>query len=385
MPEPKERAATGGNAFLARIALGSLADMPIEIRNQLLATIIQSPVTMVVTSTGLISTCAATVFITGKVWAWTWLVVMLLFLAWRAALPFCKIPADRLPKIVIMGTMAMFSVFGMGCAFCFATGDRVLSVTAAGSVLGSAAGLASRWAAIPRLAIAIMALTSLPLAAAMFSPGGLSTLLGVQLALVLVSLGTMAVHNHANLVRMIQSEHANQKLALTDSLTGLSNRSHLNDNLERVCQSLQHDEKRKFALLYLDLDGFKAVNDQHGHEAGDRLLCDVSQELSFLAGSGDTVARIGGDEFIVIIDNADEQGAILIAQRIIQRVTRDYRLETGHLAPVGCSIGIALAPEHGQTPAVLISRADMALYSVKRKGKGTFAVWSDSETQACAA
>jgi diguanylate cyclase (GGDEF)-like protein len=184
---------------------------------------------------------------------------------------------------------------------------------------------------------------------------------------------------------MIQSEYSNQKLARMDSLTGLANRSHLQDCLANICETLREDSTKKFALLYLDLDGFKAVNDQHGHEAGDSLLCDVSKELRALARSGDVVARIGGDEFVIILDNVDEHDAALRTQQIVQRLTRDYLLQTGHLSPIGCSVGIALAPLHGQIPAILISRADTALYSVKRGGKGTFAIWSDADSQAQAA
>jgi diguanylate cyclase len=385
MAEPQLGGTTGWNAFFVKIALGPLAGAPVEIRTKLLATIVQRPLTMIVTSTGIISTCVVATLITRETWALAWLGIMVLFVAWRALLPFWPMTPDRFIANVIIGTIVMFAAVGTGCALCFATGDRILGVTAAGTALGSAAGLASRWAAIPRLAMFTMATTSLPLAAAMLLPGGMTMLLGFQLAIVVISFGTMAVHNHANLSRMIWSEHAHQKLARTDSLTGLANRSHLDDSLTAICQSLHRKENRKFALLYLDLDGFKAVNDQHGHDAGDRLLCDVSEELRFLTRANDIVARVGGDEFIIVLDDTDEQDAAVIAQRIIQRMTRDYALDNDRMARIGCSVGIAVAPRNGLTPTLLISRADMALYAAKRSGKGTFSVWNDSEEPAQAA
>ncbi len=154
--------------------------------------------------------------------------------------------------------------------------------------------------------------------------------------------------------------------AQRDPLTGLGNRVALHEGLTAAVQGAG------CAVLCLDLDRFKIVNDTLGHAMGDALLTRVAQRLQSGVKSGDLVARIGGDEFTVIqSDVADPGEAEALARRLVDLVGRAYAID-GHALNVGVSIGVALCPRHGTEPQELMRRADLALYSAKSAGRGTF-------------
>lgn len=159
-------------------------------------------------------------------------------------------------------------------------------------------------------------------------------------------------------------------MASHDALTDLPNRTLLNDRLE---YALAHrHEGRGCALLYIDLDRFKSVNDSLGHPAGDQLLIEVTQRLRHIVRGTDTVARLGGDEFAILVD--DIVGGVALsdlAQRIVSVLEQPFDID-GHLAIIGASIGIAMAPQDGADPIVLTKRADLALYQAKATGRGRF-------------
>jgi diguanylate cyclase (GGDEF)-like protein/PAS domain S-box-containing protein len=155
--------------------------------------------------------------------------------------------------------------------------------------------------------------------------------------------------------------------AFHDALTGLPNRHLL---LERLGQliTMTEREQRQVALLFLDLDRFKAVNDEFGHAAGDQLLKLVAARLQAQVRTADTVARLGGDEFVVLLDNpANVDEVARIAQRIVDAVSAPIQL-AGQTLAVGASVGVALHPAHGQTPAELMHAADRAMYAAKQGG-----------------
>jgi diguanylate cyclase (GGDEF)-like protein/PAS domain S-box-containing protein len=155
--------------------------------------------------------------------------------------------------------------------------------------------------------------------------------------------------------------------AFHDALTGLPNRHLL---LERLGQliTMTEREQRQVALLFLDLDRFKAVNDELGHAAGDQLLKLVAARLQAQVRTADTVARLGGDEFVVLLDNpANVDEVARIAQRIVDAVSAPIQL-AGQTLAVGASVGVALHPAHGQTPAELLHAADRAMYAAKQGG-----------------
>ena len=160
-------------------------------------------------------------------------------------------------------------------------------------------------------------------------------------------------------------------LAHYDSLTHLPNRALFRDRMTRALAHAQRNARR-VALLFLDLDHFKAINDTLGHDVGDELLISVARRLETCVRKNDTVARLGGDEFTAIIeniDNADDVAAV--AQKIVETMSRSFRLD-GHELFVTVSIGIALFPTCGLDPATLIKNADTALYSAKDNGRSCF-------------
>ncbi len=167
------------------------------------------------------------------------------------------------------------------------------------------------------------------------------------------------------------AEERIRSIAHHDSLTGLPNRLLFNDRLDQAI-SLAKRESRQFALLYLDLDRFKVVNDTLGHAAGDALLQAVAARIRGEVRESDTVARIGGDEFAVILpDIAGREEAQTVARKIIAALAPPFRLASqGPIAEIGTSIGIALYPADGLDADALVKAADAAMYGAKQAGSG---------------
>lgn len=160
------------------------------------------------------------------------------------------------------------------------------------------------------------------------------------------------------------------RLAFHDSLTGLPNRALFLDRLNQTLHRCKRS-KKGFALMLLDLDGFKAINDLHGHEAGDAVLREVSSVLLAQVRQTDTVARLGGDEFTVILEEADGCVAALHIAEKVHLALADGLHVAGILLDVGVSIGIAAYPEHADNMHGLMVAADAAMYDSKRNLKGT--------------
>ncbi len=156
-----------------------------------------------------------------------------------------------------------------------------------------------------------------------------------------------------------------RELAVTDALTGLPNYRRLLDVLRAEIVRSDRSE-RPFSLLFFDMDGLKRINDEYGHLAGSRAVCRVAETLRRSCRATDTAARFGGDEFVVILPEADEHGALQVAQRVSERLAQD-----GDKPVLAISAGVAVYPRDGGTPATLLSAADRALYESKaRKGAG---------------
>ena len=157
-------------------------------------------------------------------------------------------------------------------------------------------------------------------------------------------------------------------LAHHDVLTGLPNRRLFEDRLDVAIRSALR-YRRQAGLLFIDLDGFKQVNDTMGHDAGDELLRKVAARFLAQCRKADTVSRLGGDEFGVILPEVSgPDGAVTVANNLINSLSRPFDLQPGS-ARVGASIGVALCPEHGKDSAVLLKKADEAMYASKADGK----------------
>ncbi|QYE35596.1 EAL domain-containing protein [Polymorphobacter sp. PAMC 29334] len=163
--------------------------------------------------------------------------------------------------------------------------------------------------------------------------------------------------------------------ARRDALTGLANRKALRDRLvERLTNVARTGQAA--ALLYIDLDRFKAVNDTLGHPIGDTLLRKVAERFKSATRDGDIVARLGGDEFAVIqSDTPQPAGAQALATRLVDLIGRAYAID-GHLLHIGASVGVAIAPIDGREPDVLLKNADLALYRAKAEGRGCYRMFA---------
>lgn len=165
-------------------------------------------------------------------------------------------------------------------------------------------------------------------------------------------------------------------LAHYDYLTDLPNRALLLDVLNHSI-ALAKRNKHKTAVLFLDLDGFKKVNDTLGHDAGDLLLKGVSERLKHMIRDSDTVGRVGGDEFILVLDNiGSDENAAQVAKKIITALSEPFDLKGPH-CHVGGSIGISMFPEDAKEPAQLVKQADEAMYLAKQSGKNTCRFFRD--------
>lgn len=176
-----------------------------------------------------------------------------------------------------------------------------------------------------------------------------------------------------------QSQARLQHMAQHDSLTGLANRALFSDRLQQALTAARRDQTH-LALLFLDLDHFKPVNDDYGHAVGDELLKVVAQRMLSCVRESDTVARIGGDEFVLLLRSVtDDAGQMAsgVAEKIREALARTFEIEGKHLH-ISCSIGIAIFPDHGSDDIVLASHADQAMYMAKQAGRNRVVLFSNN-------
>lgn len=164
------------------------------------------------------------------------------------------------------------------------------------------------------------------------------------------------------------------KKAYTDTITGLANRRALDEHLESEIINARRTNS-SFAVIMMDLDGFKSVNDTYGHEVGDLVLRAVFNVISFGIRSSDFIARYGGDELTLILAKSDVQAAKLVADKILENLAKfSYKAPDGKGLKMGISGGIATYPKHGRSGAELLRAADAALYHVKKHQRGTYVI-----------
>lgn len=257
---------------------------------------------------------------------------------------------------------------GAGTFLSLTSGDWVVAALACLSAAAMVGGICFRNFGAPRMAGVMIALTLGPVCfAAPFVGEPIIMISLMQIPFYLISMTLAAYKLNAMLVSTMRSERENAFHARHDMLTGLSNRA----GLARAFATRLGKESapRALALVYLDLDGFKAVNDSHGHMAGDALLQLVAERLRGLVRSSDVAARIGGDEFVVLSEQTERIQLQRFGERIVRKISEPYELDSGHTLRIGASVGIALAPEHGRDMPSLMAAADAALYEAKSRGK----------------
>lgn len=175
-----------------------------------------------------------------------------------------------------------------------------------------------------------------------------------------------------------EAEERIRRLAHHDTLTGLPNRNLLNDRMAHALARIRRHGGH-MAVLYVDLDNFKPINDSMGHEAGDVVLQEVARRLVGCVRSSDTVSRVGGDEFVVVVEEiARPAEASLVARKILDSLDVSIRFHNTE-CQVGASIGIALFPEDGTTIEEICKSADLAMYRVKHSGRNGYCFYSDAD------
>ncbi|TAF78539.1 MAG: EAL domain-containing protein [Curvibacter sp.] len=178
------------------------------------------------------------------------------------------------------------------------------------------------------------------------------------------------VAHFSDMTERLEAQRHIERLAYRDALTGLPNRTLLGQRVEFALRLAERCGGR-FAIMFLDLDRFKTINDSLGHAFGDRVLMEVAERVQHAMRDVDTLSRMGGDEFVAFLQDADGAGAETAARRILAALAQPFTLD-GMPFSLGCSIGIALYPADGQTLDELIKCADTAMYRVKDRGRGDF-------------
>lgn len=179
-----------------------------------------------------------------------------------------------------------------------------------------------------------------------------------------------------NVTELVQARQRIAQLAYSDALTGLANRTSFGPALElAVNRALRYG--RRLALIFVDLDGFKRVNDVQGHDVGDRLLIEVARRLRAALRASDLVARLGGDEFVVVLEEVEDAAHVeTVARKLLGEIARPYALVAGADSHVSASLGISMLPHDASDPHALLKHADTAMYGAKESGKNRYRFFS---------
>jgi diguanylate cyclase (GGDEF)-like protein len=171
-----------------------------------------------------------------------------------------------------------------------------------------------------------------------------------------------------------EAEEHLQHMAQFDALTHLPNRALFNDRLRQAIAAALRNRKR-LALMFIDLDKFKPVNDTFGHGVGDLLLQEVALRIQDCLRESDTAARVGGDEFVILLPSIETQGdAGKVGEKIRHSLNQPFEL-AGHTLTIGSSIGVAVYPEHGREEKLLVKSADIAMYHAKKNGRNNVKIY----------
>lgn len=347
------------------------SETPLEVRRELLGTLFSSSAALTGAS---INTAAVACVIAAKIPTapfLLWAALQLIFALARVLVQAQgrkSINRGAVAKTdgYIAVALLWSATVGYGGFISVASGDWVVATLACVSGAAMVGGICFRQFGAPRLVTAMISLSLGPCAvAAVLSGEEIMLLAGFQLPLYLFSMAIASFHLNKIMIRTMRAERLNDYRANHDELTGCLNRSGFSRALEGVLNGRRANEA-SFALLYIDLNGFKRVNDVLGHAAGDDVLAQVAERLKGVIRTGDEVARLGGDEFVVISRGADDATAAQVGQRVLDAICQEPFLTAGEAALIGAGVGIALYPAHGRTTEELLSAADEALYAAKR-------------------
>lgn len=265
-----------------------------------------------------------------------------------------------------------------------AAGEVQLLVVA--NVLGYGIGVSARNAGRPAIAIGQLALSCGPIALASFSNGTLAHIaLGITIVLLFPAMIAIAGNIFTVLRDSVAAAETSRRLAdkmqvlaRTDVVTGLANRAGLNHAVNEAMMAV--DDDTRIALIWIDLDRFKEVNDLFGHPVGDEVLNEVAKRLQEVAPERATVARFGGDEFVIFTRIEDRKASELLASEIHCEIMRPFRINNERLE-LRASLGVALLPDNGNDADSLLQGADLALYHAKVNGRAQTCFFDSSMTR----
>ncbi len=343
-----------------------------ELRNARLCTLADIPALMV--TRGIWTQVGGwfALFFADRRWATAWIVADLLLIAARTVLnqrirrqgeftPFRTHAAMTIVNVLSFSVLCPAT-----CALMFTRQRELVSL---GIMIGVGwmGFVFARQVASPRLGG--LYLISLGVAMTLGLHGAGLDLLAMLIPPAIGTFYIILLQNHSILATTLAAQHADRQLSLHDRLTGLPNRLFLDEYTARFGAGASTQRERKgVAALYLDLDGFKDVNDLHGHGAGDTVLQAVAGRIRATVRDGDFVCRLGGDEFVILLPGADRDDAVRAADRLLNACREPISLGGSAVATIGVSIGISLDTELTEIPR-LIEAADEALGVSKRTGK----------------
>lgn len=267
------------------------------------------------------------------------------------------------------GLLAQATTIGVQSLVAFNAGDTAAALLALGFVLAFCAGATARLSVTPWIPIATTLVMFVPtIYGALLNPELPIKLAGLFLIVFIPVMLEATLHLHRLVVdRLIAVQEASYR-ARHDGLTGLANRTYFHEQLTLACEQSE-SVKSAFVVLYLDLDGFKAINDQLGHAEGDCVLIAIAQRLRSATDADHLISRIGGDEFAILLRTALHGRAVkALADRLTAAIATPIRLQTRDVT-VGVSIGVAHSSAHATTASEILIAADQAMYAAKRSGR----------------
>lgn len=288
-----------------------------------------------------------------------------LLYAFKAAKEGRRTPTD----IYLVLALCWGASVGLGTFLGLVSGDWVVATITCLSSAAMVGGICFRNFGAPRLASLMIVLSLGPTCpGAILSGEPILMIVFLQIPFYLFSMSMAGFKLNRMLVATMAAEQESGHRARHDDLTGLANRANLTRQIEERLRN-PGAPHAGFALFYLDLDGFKAVNDTRGHAAGDRVLQMVADRLNAAIRIPGVTARIGGDEFVVLVDGLSQQDALAFGEQLVEKIAGAYDLGDGIACDIGVSAGIACAPAHARDARMLLAAADGALYAAKAMGR----------------
>ncbi|KEO87523.1 hypothetical protein EH30_07830 [Erythrobacter sp. JL475] len=352
-----------------------------RVRRMLVTTLYAQPSSLAIGALATVSAAGVSAWIAGLPELWVAAVILGMIAVARVVAALGLSPDSEgnstatLEMVYEVGAFSYALALGCTAAFTILVGTNAeVVVLMVANALGYGIGVSARNAGRLTIAIGQLALSCVPIALACFWVGSIGFIaLGFTILLLIPAMISIATNIFKVLRDSIAAAETSKKLAdkmqilaRTDVVTGLANRAGLNHAMVETMMAVEDDTC--LALFWIDLDRFKEVNDLLGHPVGDRVLNEVAKRLRSVSPEGATVARFGGDEFIVFCPIAGRKDAERLASEVHAEIMRPFRID-GERLEVRASLGVAMLPEHGRDADTLMQSADLALYHAKVGGR----------------